>query len=750
MKIFTSRNLAAFTAIVLCTTTGFTANLTLQGEGTATNPYKVSSPADWKTLASHMSDNSDNLAGVYLDLTADIDLSGTEFTPLGEFNGIFDGLGHSISGISYATTASRQGVFTTIGTDATVKNLTLKGNITSSYAYTGGFAGTLNGRIENCTNLLNITTTQSYTAGFAAKATAGATFSECVNKGEITSKLSYIAGIAADGDAGVTYVNCGNEGIIHNNGASDYTAGITAVSLPATFMGCYNKGEIIIDSTTGTSCVAGILAWANNIAKATTNLFTFTDCYNTEYINAAGKVAGILGDITLTTSISVVLNMSGCYNSGTIIASGSPNGNIGTAGISCFYSPGSTFTDCYNTGIIQAEKKPYCAGVVGHFKQIVSNSPEKTTFDRCYNTGAIKVTMGQGSGILAYCHKNVTIKNCYNTGAITGKSTLGGILSTMASGSEIHNCWNTGDVTTEAETAAGIVANNANHCLISGCLNTGAITSKSSKTAGGIAASTGSDLIDCINFGHVKGLAQVGGLVGSPRKDNTTFTRCYNAGTVEAPDGVGGGIIGVSTESATDWSESNTLTDCYYVTGFNDFTIPQAGTPITIAELTKTDLGDSWMHSADNCMPILKIYAENEAAIVNSAAIVPSSGESFNNLSGSFALGIPQGVTWTSSSPVVSIDGSLATVSSIDSPVDVTLTASAGNSSRVWHVTVVPVSFSGISDSAVSDQAMIVKRIYFDATGKTIKTPAPHDGRVYIVREIDSNGNIATRKYLNN
>ncbi len=749
MNIFTSINRIAISSIALSLSilTCMANEMPLSGQGTESSPYCVATVNDWKQLATYMETNNATLTGCHVNLTSDIDWSGQEFIPLGTFDGHFNGLNHTVTGISYTTGSSYQGVFTTIDTSGKVENLTLQGNINSAYTYTAGFTGTLKGSIENCINQINVTSNKTNTAGFAAKATAGSTLTKCINKAEITSSMSNLSGIVADGDRDVTYTNCGNEGVIHSTGATTYTAGITAVSLPSTFNGCYNTGEIIIDKPTSATCVAGILGWANNIKNASPNTFTFTDCYNTEYINASGKVAGILAEVTLAAANAVTLDMNGCYNTGTIIASGSPSGNIGTAGISCFYTPESKFINCYNTGTIQAEKKPYCAGIAGHFKVIVSQTPTSTLFDGCYNTGDIKVTAGQGSGILAYCHKNVTVQNCYNTGTISGKSTLGGILSTMASDSKIYNCWNAGSVTTDAETAAGIVANNANHCLISGCFNAGNITSNSGKTAGGIAATCGSDLVDCINFGHIKGLLEVGGLIGAPRQANTTFTRCYNAGIVEAPDNACGALIGVSTENTGYWNESNTVTDAYYVTGFNTFTLPQAGKPVTMKELIKLELGNDWIKIADNCMPLPKVYEKNSAAMVNSAAIVPNGNESFDKIVSDFLLGCPQDITWTSSGTTVSIDGSIGKITSVDTPTDVTLTASSGDFSRIWHITVCPKVTTSI-DNISNNQDIIIDRKYYNIVGQAVPEHSVVTGQLYLVKETYASGSVRTNKII--
>ncbi|MDE6490413.1 MAG: hypothetical protein K2L49_04555, partial [Muribaculaceae bacterium] len=290
----------------------------LSGSGTESDPYKIMSAGDWNALAAYMDDSGDSMGGQSIELGADLDFSHTAFSPVGEFDGIFDGAGHRISGIEYNVTATRQGVFGRLMQNGSIRNLTLQGKVVSAHNYTAAFAGVVSGTIENCVNEIDVTASASYTAGFAGQADAGARFVNCVNKGEISSSGSYVAGIVAAGGAGVTYSRCVNDGVVDNTGLGSYTAGIVAVSLPSSFDRCINSGEIVIANTAKAQCVAGILAWANNVKGASDDTFEFSGCENDAYINAAGIVAGIVGDVTLegsgTVTNGVVLNMEDCIN----------------------------------------------------------------------------------------------------------------------------------------------------------------------------------------------------------------------------------------------------------------------------------------------------------------------------------------------------------------------------------------------------------------------------------------------------
>ncbi|MEG0168132.1 MAG: hypothetical protein RR709_09755 [Ruthenibacterium sp.] len=108
-------------------------------------------------------------------LTADLDLTGIAFPPIGQnlrvfnfydprdasedgFNSLFDGQGHTITGLTLDIQAAESddisgtaGFFSQIGKDGTVQNLTIKqANIKSTGTGTGILAGANAGSIKNC------------------------------------------------------------------------------------------------------------------------------------------------------------------------------------------------------------------------------------------------------------------------------------------------------------------------------------------------------------------------------------------------------------------------------------------------------------------------------------------------------------------------------------------------------------------------------------------------------------------------
>jgi len=181
-------------------------------------------------------------------LTADIDLSTLEGnwipigTEAGPFKGIFDGQGHSITGLSILNyTTSYQGLFGHVqGTyqtpHAVLKNFSVSGTMTSSTSGLSIIAGVV-GYSDYCvdiadvTNNVNITlapgTTQSNIGGVAG-ACSRTNMQRCVNNGNIDAGASTerIGGLQAH-SWGYTSANyCLNTGNITSTADNAHIGGI--------------------------------------------------------------------------------------------------------------------------------------------------------------------------------------------------------------------------------------------------------------------------------------------------------------------------------------------------------------------------------------------------------------------------------------------------------------------------------------------------------------------------------------------
>ena len=86
-------------------------------------------------------------------LTADLDLKGESFTPFPIFCGVFDGQGHTISGLRVAESGSSMGLFRILQEGAVVRDLTVAGTVapSGSACQVGGIVGVNHGAVQNCT-----------------------------------------------------------------------------------------------------------------------------------------------------------------------------------------------------------------------------------------------------------------------------------------------------------------------------------------------------------------------------------------------------------------------------------------------------------------------------------------------------------------------------------------------------------------------------------------------------------------------
>ena len=156
-----------FTAMLLCSIASFAQIEPVQpneGNGTAGSPYKIDTPAEFMWI------NSDNDA--HYELTADINL-GTYHADnnnfvITSFSGTFDGGNNTITynGSFKATSDQKIGLFGTVSSSGTIKDLNLNGNITVSgdsatSVRIGLLCGELNdgGTIEFCDVTGNINST---------------------------------------------------------------------------------------------------------------------------------------------------------------------------------------------------------------------------------------------------------------------------------------------------------------------------------------------------------------------------------------------------------------------------------------------------------------------------------------------------------------------------------------------------------------------------------------------------------------
>ena len=222
------------------------------GNGDSSDPYIIKTAEQLAFLAKQVN-GGETYHGKYFQLEADLDLSGSEWSPIGigeretdgstvtkPFAGTFDGKNHKISGLTLTSGLDDQGLFGC--SSGTIGNLGIvRGNISvGSAERIGAICGYSTGTIENCWNSADITGSTEggkYVGGICGYSTG--TIYGCLNMGDITAN-SFIGGICGNTAQSTQISNCFNSGSITGK---EQIGGIAGINLNyITF--CINAGEL--------------------------------------------------------------------------------------------------------------------------------------------------------------------------------------------------------------------------------------------------------------------------------------------------------------------------------------------------------------------------------------------------------------------------------------------------------------------------------------------------------------------------
>ena len=242
--------------------------------------YIVSSPAALEAWATEM--KNDPTQNLNCTLAADIDLTGTEWTPIPNFAGTFDGNGKTITGLTINQSAmDNVGLFASIDDVGTVKNLKLdKVNVTAN-SNVGAIAGVNRGTIENCSVSGKVagSSVNSYVGGIAGWHYGG-TITDCHSSATVEG-ITYTGGVAGQSNASITA--CYSTGDVKGEG--NYVGGVVGDNVSSIVNACYHATGSVAGASGSTGGVAG-RNYNDDIISVTA---TVTACY------WSGAVAGDKG-----------------------------------------------------------------------------------------------------------------------------------------------------------------------------------------------------------------------------------------------------------------------------------------------------------------------------------------------------------------------------------------------------------------------------------------------------------------------
>ena len=221
---------------------------------------------------------------INITLTADIDLTGKNWTPIGtsfhnSYTGTFDGGGHTITGLTVTTNDEGVGLFGYLGKAGTVKNVVMEGvQITSNQIYggkIGGVAGYSDGTIENCSVSGSVSGTV-YVGGVVG-AQLGGSITGCSSSATVKGMVD-VGGVAGQTNSSATLTACYATGnvIIEMDPKKNIAGGsLVGMNAGSSLLACYATGNVTsTGSSTGQVHIGGLLGntyttvtacyWKNN------------------------------------------------------------------------------------------------------------------------------------------------------------------------------------------------------------------------------------------------------------------------------------------------------------------------------------------------------------------------------------------------------------------------------------------------------------------------------------------------------
>ncbi len=710
-------------------------DMPLAGDGTEASPYLIGTPAEWNTLAQYIDDTQDDLAGEYVKLTANIAFADSSFKTLGDlaaigFGAHLDGNNKTVSGIHITGSAANVAPIGRLRSTGSIKNLITAGTVNSSANNTAGIVAMAEGPVENGTSRVAVTSTSDYVGGIAAQSDANASFTACVNEGAIEATGRYVGGIVGNAKSHTTFTDCANHGVIvagtsytATRSGSVETGGIVGHvnNCGGTFVRCSNDADVTAFHGLD---VGGILGQSGTGPTP----LRFIDCSNSGNITAASVAAGIFAATDYASNITYAdgslykspILADGCTNTGAITANVDSASFIGVgacSGVFGYATPGSVIRNCANEGKVNSlstnsrklRYNVHVGGIVGNM--FSSSHAHEILITGCRNTGAVSGYQETG-GVTGNINAYSIVDSCRNEGTVNATAYAGGITGRGYDHATLRNSYNIADVTTTANYAGGAVGYSVGGMKITNCFNAGNITA-GTNCAGGVAGYSSAYISNSSNVGTITAAQGVGGIAGyayvSYNQSRvlagaTTAYNCYNAGQLTSTSGNGiSSLIGDFSRADLD---INQVLGSYYVTDYGTHDADSVGTPVTVAELAanttmaphavvphdltyyqEDSLSAGWNYGDAYTLPIVKTLEDDDAAKLYATVIVLAEGDSLQSVTHDFHVGAPEGLTWTSSDPAISISGNNATVSNDGSGKTITLTATCGNYSKTWTLT---------------------------------------------------------------
>lgn len=336
-----------------------------RGDGSAAKPFTVFETLDAEYLSANSGSYraTDHLAlGADVELAIDLSLNRDQI-----FKGQFDGRGHTMT-----ITSGNGGLFYTIGTGATVKNLGLEGEvITLSAPSIGALAFYNEGEIENVASGVTVTSECGTVGDLATRSEGGAGGLVGTNKGTIrgstfngTVKANIGGGAIAGSNLG-RIEECVNKGTLGAGNAVESGKSTVKYSYMGGIAG-FNEGTVAKSITTSTGkllaqrftggaeptgtannrVIGGLVGYNLASGVVTESVFSGIRCHGDQYV---GGIAGINAG-------RIEYSYSGALYYSTPKQRSYIGARLNVGGIAGGIEAGSVITNCYNSANVYSFK----------------------------------------------------------------------------------------------------------------------------------------------------------------------------------------------------------------------------------------------------------------------------------------------------------------------------------------------------------------------------------------------------------
>ncbi len=546
-------------------TTNFT---TKQGSDSVVKAYTVitSLGAAGSTTGTDLQGMNGNTALNYA-LGANIDATATSgwnagagFVPIGtdpsRFAGIFDGLGHTVSGLFINRTGSNfTGLFGYTAAGSMVRNVGLiGGSVASNMWGTGSLVGALGGTLINSYATGSVYGFQ--TVGGLVGVIDGGAIVDSHATGNVVGGPNGEAG----GLVGLSWGPGG--GTVNNSYATGNVS--SAVGNVGGLMGINwgtVTGSFATGTVNGTDYIGGLIGNNSNGSVASS--------YATGAVNGNNRVGGLAGN-----------NSNSITNS---YATGAVTGIDDVGGLAG--SNNSTITNSYATGIVNGHN--FVGGLIG---QSVTGNVTNS-----YSANSQVAGTDSVGGLVGY-NNTATINDSYSSSAVSGQSRVGGLFGTTNGGVINSRNYASGNII-GTNSVGGLVGQNGFAFYIFDSYATGNVTGV--ERVGGLVGYNGNNgsIANSYSIGAVSGTTSVGGLVGS--NIHTVSNSFWDTQTSGLATSAGG--IGMTTAQMHTQANFNSAT----VT--NDNVNPG------------WDFSNTWIGYDGHTSPLLRSFMTALAVTANSA-----------------------------------------------------------------------------------------------------------------------------------